>query len=266
MTTLAARLPGAQHLFLLRELVKRDYQSRYAGSALGFVWSLVQPLWQLVLFTLIFSVILNFSLAGERTDSFAIFLFCGLIPWMAVSEGIGRSATAITDNSSLVKKMSFPSEILVLTVVVGALVQSAIAATLFLVVLAVLGQLSISSLPLLLVALPPQIAMTLGLGLTLAAAHVFVRDTAQFLNMFLTAWFYFTPIVYSLSFTKSERVVELINWNPLTVLVDLYRAALLGGPVSFDLPLLRLFIFALLLLALGIWFFGRLKSSFADEV
>ena len=116
------------HLFLLKELVRRDFQGRYAGSALGLVWSFVQPLWMLLLFTFVFSTVMKIPLAGARTGSFAIFLFCGLLPWMALQEGVLRSSTAITDNSSLVKKLRFPAEILVLAVVLAALLHEAIAA------------------------------------------------------------------------------------------------------------------------------------------
>src|SRR4051794_26449923 len=93
------------HFFLLKELVKRDFQGRYAGSALGLVWSFLQPLWMLLLFTFVFSTVMKISLAGARTGHFAIFLFSGLLPWMALQEGVMRSSTAITDNSSLVKKL-----------------------------------------------------------------------------------------------------------------------------------------------------------------
>src|SRR3954470_17371946 len=157
------------HFFLLRELVKRDFQGRYAGSALGLVWSFVQPLWMLLLFTFVFSTVMKISPVGERTGSFAVFLFCGLLPWMALQEGALRASTAITDNSSLVKKLRFPAEILVLAVVLAALLHEAIAALIFLVVVAVLGDLTWSGLPLLLLALPLQIALTVGLGLLLGS-------------------------------------------------------------------------------------------------
>src|SRR5215210_5154765 len=95
---------------------------------LGLFWSLVQPLWQLVLFTFIFSTVMKVTPVGARTGHFAIFLFSGLLPWMALQEGVLRSSTAITDNAGLVKKLRFPSEILVLAVVLAALVHEAIAA------------------------------------------------------------------------------------------------------------------------------------------
>ena len=184
------------HLFLLRELVKRDFQGRYAGSLLGFFWSFAQPLWMLVLFNFVFSTVMKISPAGTRTDHFAVFLFAGLLPWMALNEGVQRASTAVTDNASLVKKLRFPSEILVAAVVLAALFHEAVALVVFLAGLAFLRVLDWGGLPLLLLAIPLQLALTLGLGLLLSSVHVFFRDTAQMLGMVLTAWFYLTPIVY----------------------------------------------------------------------
>ena len=251
--------------FLLSELVRRDFQARYAGSALGFVWSFAQPLWQLLLFTFVFSLILRVPLAGQRTESFAVFLFCGLLPFMAVSEGVQRGATAVTDNAPLVKKLRFPVVLLVVTVVMTALVHEGIALAVFLVVLGVLGEGSAASLGWLLIALPLQVALTVGLGLLLAALHVFLRDIAQVLALLFSAWFYFTPIVYPLSRVPQpyQRWVEL---NPLTALVDLYRRALLGGPPSVTPGLTALAVVAASILVLGALTFRRLAPAFADEL
>ncbi len=254
-----------RHLFLLKELVRRDFRGRYAGSALGLLWSFVQPLWLLGLFTFVFSLVLRLSPMGERTDNFAVFLFTGLLPWMAVHEGVLRASTAITDNANLVKKLSFPAEILVLTVVLAALLHEAIAAALFIGVMTALGQFAPGGLPLLLVAVPLQLALTLGLGLLLAPLHVFFRDTAQALGMVFTAWFYFTPIVYPLELVP-DRFRVWIELNPLTTLVAIYREALLGGSLSGLPGLGPLLLAAVVVLSAGWWIFGRLKPLFADEI
>jgi lipopolysaccharide transport system permease protein len=251
------------HLFLLRELVKRDFQGRYAGSLLGFVWSFVQPLWMLVLFTFVFSTVMQVRLAGAHTQHFSVFLFSGLLPWLALQEGVMRSSTAVTDNASLVKKLRFPAEILILAVVLAALLHEAIAAAIFLVVVTVLGDLSWSGLPLLLLALPLQIALTVGLGLLLGSVHVFFRDTAQILGMVFTAWFYLTPIVYPVE-SVPPRFLPWIQANPLTALVGLYRQALLGAPPAGGTWFLVAA--AAVLLSLGFWLFARLKPAFVDEI
>lgn len=254
-----------QHLFLLSELTRRDFKGRYAGSVLGFVWSFVQPLWSLVLFTFLFSTVLKISPVGERTDNFAIFLFCGLLPWLAANEGIARSATAIVDSAALVKKMNFPSEVLVLAVVLAALLHEAIAAVVFLVVLLITGEFAAGGLPILLVVVPLQILLTTGIGLFVAALQVFFRDAAQINAMVLQGWFYLTPIVYPLGLVP-ERYRWVLELNPMATVVGLYREALLGGslpPVGTLLPLL---IAAPAAMFVGWLFFRRLKPAFADEV
>jgi lipopolysaccharide transport system permease protein len=260
-----------QNLFLLKELVKRDFQGRYAGSLLGFFWSFIQPLWMLLLFSFVFSTVMKVSPAGTRTGHFGTFLFCGLLPWMALHEGVLRSSTAITDNSSLVKKLRFPSEILVLAVVLAALLHEAIAGALFLAVLVVLREASWSGLPLLLLALPLQVCLTLGLGWLLAAVNVFFRDTSQLIGMLFTGWFYFTPIVYPLTLVP-ERVRGWVSLNPLTPLVGLYRRALLGGggggagTETWVEGTWALAAIAPLLALLGLWVFHRLRPAFVDEI
>lgn len=253
-------------LFLLGEFTRRDFKGRYAGSVMGFLWSFVQPLWSLALFTFLFSTVMKVSPGiGERTSNFAIFLFCGLLPWMAIQEGIIRATTAITENAGLVKKMSFPSGLLVWAVVLAALLHEAIALGLFLVVLGVTGELSLSGLWILLIAVPLQVGLTVGLGFLAAAVNVFFRDTAQINSMLLQGWFYLTPIVYPLSLVP-ERFARYLALNPLTALVTLYREALLGGEMPPFASLIPLVVATLLSLAIGIWVFRRLKPVFADEI
>jgi lipopolysaccharide transport system permease protein len=253
-------------LFLLGEFTRRDFKGRYAGSVMGFLWSFVQPLWSLALFTFLFSTVMKVSPGiGERTSNFAIFLFCGLLPWMAIQEGITRATTAITENAGLVKKMSFPSGLLVWAVVLAALLHEAIALGLFLVVLGVTGELSLSGLWILLVAVPLQVGLTVGLGFLAAAVNVFFRDTAQINTMLLQGWFYLTPIVYPLSLVP-ERFARYLKLNPLTALVTLYREALLGGEMPPLGELTPLVVATVASLVIGIWVFHRLKPVFADEI
>jgi lipopolysaccharide transport system permease protein len=255
------------HLFLLKELVKRDFQGRYAGSLLGLVWSFVQPLWTLLLFTFVFSTVMKVSPVGMgiRTGHFSIFLFCGLLPWMALNEGVVRSATAVTENASLVKKLRFPSELLVVSVVLGALLHEAIAGVIFLIVLAVMGELTWGGLPLLLLAVPLQVGLTLGLGLLLGSLNVFFRDIAQVLGMALTGWFYLTPIVYPVALVP-PRIQAWIGLNPLAALVGLYRQALLGGELALVPGTAGLALTAAVLVSAGFWLFRSLRPTFVDEI
>jgi ABC-type polysaccharide/polyol phosphate export permease len=256
-----------QHTFLLRELVRRDFESRYVGSLLGFLWAFLVPLWQLMLYSFVFATVMKVTVIGERTENFAVFMFCGMLPWLALQEGVTRSATAITDNAQLVKKMNFPTEILIVSAVVGGLIHEGIAALVFAVVLVFVGEFSWSGLPALLWILPLQVTLTLALGFILCCVQTLFRDTLQFLQLAMTGWFFFTPIVYPLGLVP-EKIRVVLAWNPLTVLVTAYRQALLageGGGVDM-MPLLGISAMTILLFILALRAFQRLKPAFADLI
>lgn len=251
--------------FVLRELVRRDLEARYAGSALGFAWSFILPLWQLALFTGVFSVILRVPLIGEGTKSFPVFLFAGLLPWIAFQEAVSRAVVAITENAALVKRLSFPAESLVLAVVLAALVHEGIAVGVFVVVLGFLGELAPAGLPWLLPALLCQFGLTLGIGLFVAAVQVFLRDTVQAVGLVLGAWFYLTPVVYPTALVPSW-LRPWLELNPFTGVVGLYRAALFGSaPPSLRMLGISLTC-ALLSLVVGARVFRAGKPRFPDEV
>lgn len=265
MTARLTRL-GAGRFFLVREMVRRDLQGRYAGSTLGVLWVFVPPLAQLLLFTFVFSTVIRVPLDshGPRVG-FAAWLFAALLPWMAVQDGLTRSATTITDNASLVKKLSFPRELLVVSVVSAALVHEAMAALVFVAVLIATQTLAPGGLALLLIAIPLQVTLTLGLGLIAAAAHVFFRDLGQILGVVLMVWFYVTPIVYPETLVP-QPWRGWLSWNPLTPLVGLYRQAFFGGDLTVPAGTGGLALAALLLVAAGLGLFVWLESVFADEV
>lgn len=251
--------------FLLRELVIRDLRSRYTGSLFGFVWAFLYPLWQLALFSLVFAVILRIPLVGERTSSFAAFLFAGLVPWIAFQEAVARGATAIVDNSNLVKKMRFPSQVLVLSVVVSALIHSLIALGLFAVIQAVRGEIAPAHLPWLLVGLAGQLALTIGLALFVAALQVYLRDVVHSLTLVLSALFYVTPIVYPVGLVP-EALRRWLALNPLTTVVALYRSFLISGESPSLVAVAGLCVGAAVVLVAGAAVYRRLAAGFADEL
>lgn len=253
-------------LFLLRELVRRDFSQRYAGSLLGFAWSFIQPLWQLALLSYVFSLIMRAPLDTEPTNRFWVFLFCGLLPWTAIHEGILRSATVVVEHADMVKKIAFPAEVLVVSVVTTALIHQGITLVVFLGALAVVGELAWTKLFLLPVALVFQVALTLGIGYLVAAIQVYFRDMVQVLGLVMNAWFYVTPIVYPMAMVP-EKFWGFIQVNPLAVLVTLYRYAFLGGDAArWKSGFLALTLTTVIFLVFGRWLFQRLKPGFADEI
>lgn len=251
--------------YLVRELVTRDLRGRYTGSALGFLWAFVHPIWQLILFSLVFSVILRIPLVGQRTESFAAFLFAGLLPWLAFSEGVTRSVAVVPENGQLVKKMKFPSQVLVYSVVTSALIHAGIAFVLFCALQGWRRELDLSHLPWLAVGLVGQVALTLGLGLIVSALQVYLRDVAHGLGLVLSALFYVTPIVYPIALVP-ERLQGLLGANPLTTVVGLYRSFLIAGDPPGAGQILALGVWGAALLLVGVAVFRRLAPGFADEL
>lgn len=256
----------SSQLFLLRELVRRDFSQRYAGSLFGFAWSFIQPLWQMALLSYVFSLIMRADLGEEATDRFWVFLFCGLLPWTAIHEGILRSATVVIEHAEMVKKIAFPAEILVLAVTATALIHQAITLVVFVGALALVGELAWRQLWLLPLAFAIQVLLTIGIGYLVAALQVYFRDAVQLLGLVMNAWFYLTPIVYPLSMIP-EKVRGAVMVNPLAILVTIYRHAFLGGEAErWTGGLLLLVSATLFVFAAGLGVFRRLKPGFADEI
>ncbi len=257
--------PFKNFLFLTFELIKRDVKGRYVGSSLGIFWSFLQPLLQLILFTFVFSYILKISLLGERgVENFSFFLFAGLLPWMGIQEMLIRSTTVINEQSALIKKLSFPPEILIISIFGSALLHQFIASLIFVLVLIIFGKiyLSILFLPLLMFF---ELIFISGFCFFFSALNPFFKDTYQAVSYLLQICFYSTPIVYPLSLVP-EKFKKVLLLNPLSYLVEAYRDVLLRGTFPsltfyFIVPLLGFFI-----LFLGYLFFLKEKKNFSDVV
>jgi lipopolysaccharide transport system permease protein len=266
VTAAALRARPANRWFLLRELVRRDLRDRYAGSAFGLAWSFAQPVALLLLFTFVFSTVLR--VGGDRRwpeVGFASWLFAGLLPWTAVQDGVLRATTAITSHAGLVRQLRFPSELLVMSVVLSALVQEAIALLVFTAVLLATQTLAPAGLPLLLLAVALQVALTIGLGLIAAACHVLLRDVAPVLGLLFLFWFYLTPIVYPIGLVPASWQPAMA-WNPFAALVALHRQAFFAGSLELPPGTGLLAVTAVATLAAGLWTFRWLRPLFADEV
>jgi lipopolysaccharide transport system permease protein len=250
--------------FLLRELVRRDVEQRYRGSLLGILWSFVDPAWQLLLFTFVFSIVLRIGLPGEATDSFPIFLFAGLIAWSPLRNGAERATTAIIDSAAMIKNHRFPSSLFVVAAVLGEAVHGAIAVVVSIVVLLAIGELAVRNLALLLLAMPLQLLLTMGIALPASAVQVYTRDVRRGLGLAMNTWFYLTPIVYPLALVP-ERLRWAIDANPMTGVVQLYRTALLGGELAWSSTLV-VTLEAVLVFVLGWITFRRMEPGFVDEI
>jgi len=251
-------------LFLVKEMVLRDIRARYAGSRLGIFWAFAQPLLWILLYAWVFGVILKIPVE-KGFSTFPEFLLAGLLPWMAIQEGISRASTALTDNAAMVKKTVFPVETLVLSVVFAAVVNEVIAFVIYAAYLAWLGHLSVAWLLLVIPALLVQTVMTFGVACFAATVTTLVRDVAHGVNIALTVLFYATPIVYPIALVPA-RLRPWLEANPLTPLVDLFRRAFTLHASPEPMPLLYLTVFSLAAALLGGALFARARPHFADLI
>lgn len=256
--------PLSSKAFLLKEMVVRDVRARYSGSSLGILWAFALPVLWMVIYTAVFSLVLRVPVEAGFA-SFPEFLLPGLLPWMAVQEGISRSSSTLVDNASMVKKTVFPVETLVLSVVLAAVVNEIVALAVFAVYVAVLGHLQAAWLLLLVPALLLQTLLAFGIGCIAATMTVFLRDTMHAVGVGLTVIFYATPVVYPMSLVP-PRLRPFIEANPMTPLVDLFRRAFTLHAAPPPSSVLYLTVFALCVAAAGAALFARARPHFADLI
>lgn len=260
-----------RHRGLIRSMVERDLKSRYVGSVMGLFWSVIHPLALLVTYTFVFSVIIRMEfphplLQDAGVGSFAVYLFCALLPWMMFQETLARSSNVLVDNANLITKTVFPSEILPVAVLIANLVNHLIGVAIFLVViLFYMQQLSLYVLliPLYLI---PLMLFALGLSWVVSSLQVFLRDTAQVVTVVLTLWFWFTPIFYTEEHLGmvSDKLVLAMRLNPLAEVVTAYRKMLLFAEMPSWQGMIPLYGMALVAFVCGGLVFRYVKRSFAD--
>ncbi len=228
LTVLATFIKN-RHLIL--ELVRRDIRSRYVGSIVGSAWSILNPLLQLAVYTIVFGQIMGQRFeANGTTGGFALFLFAALLPWITMQEAVTRSAVCFLQSSNLIRRVRLPLQILPLSLVISAVVHQLLGSLILVAVLLATGRLSVDNLWLLALLFPFQMALMFGLGLTAACCNVFFRDVAQLINFAFMLGFWLTPIVY-----LKTQAPALYRWildlNPLTHMMDAYRYAFLNGSI-----------------------------------
>ena len=252
---------------LIRNFVVRDLRARYIGSFMGFFWSVIHPTVLLASYAFVFMVVFGATAPpNSGTDSYPLFLFCGIIPWLLFQDTVQRSSTVIVDNTNLVTKTIFPTEILPLTVMLAGFVNHLIQFAILLVLIFwLIGQVTVFIL-LVPVYLLVLMLFTQGMAWFISSLNVFVRDISQILSVVLTFWFWFTPIFYSASQAESKfkQFSFVISWNPLAQIVTGYRDCLLARTMPDIHALAWLSLAALAIFIAGGLFFRNIKRAFVD--
>jgi lipopolysaccharide transport system permease protein len=257
-------LPGRFELIL--SLARRELVARYKGSVLGILWAVVTPVVTIAIFTFIFAGIFNARFGARGTSwDYALYLFCGLLPWTMFQDTLQQSATTIVTHANLVKRVVFPLETLPVAQALASLGNQIFGTLALVAATAILNHelhLTILWLPAVLI---PQLIFTLGAAWLVASLGVFLRDIAQGITLVLMAWMYLTPIIYPEAIVP-ERYRPFINANPFTALVRSYRRIFLEG-VAPDWPSLAYFTaVAVVLFVFGYWWFAKTRRNFADVI
>lgn len=262
---------------LLRELTLRELRGRFKRSTLGWLWSVINPLATIGIYSVVFGVFFAVEPpTGEPSGLklYALFLVCGLLPWNFLSNGLSANAVSIVANEGLVKKVYFPRWVLPASSSLAWLISFGVELVVLAVLLLLAGNMVLPWVPMLIVLMALLLGFVLGMGMVLAAANAYFRDIQHFLAIFLNLWFYTTPILYPADlppdhygvFGVDVPVQRLLDLNPMASFVDAFRDVLyhLRWPGAGEMVALTGF--AAVSLAIGTWFFQKVEHQLAEEL
>lgn len=246
--------------------VKREFQTKYRNSLLGAAWNIINPLSMIVVYTLIFSQLMKARLPGvDSTYAFSIYLCTGILTWGLFAEITTRATGMFLEHANLLKKLSFPRLCLPVTVVSNAVLNFGIVFGLFTLFLLLSGNFPgwafLALIPLLLL----LVLFAIGIGITLGVLNVFFRDVGQFFGIFLSFWFWFTPIVYPISILP-DPVKYLMNFNPMARLMAAFQGVLMTGQWPNWTSLWPVVVLAVLLCVFGLRLFRQRSGEMVDEL
>jgi len=252
---------------LLGTLTSRDLKARYRGSVLGFLWSLANPLLLLAVYTFVFSVIFQPRTAGA--NPYALFMVCGLFPWIWLSTSLLEGTMSLIANAGLLRKAVFPAELLPMVSVLSNLVHLLLAIPIVAVALLTgrilnypVGGLASLLLPAVILLELPMVA---GLTLGLAALNVHFKDVRDLLANFLTLLFFLTPVIYPIDTLRTyPPLYWLVRLNPFTPFTLAYQTTLFKGEYPSPYLWAQMAIVSLVAWLGGSWLFDRLRETLVE--
>ncbi|HMF92710.1 MAG TPA: ABC transporter permease [Vicinamibacterales bacterium] len=251
---------------LISSLVARELKARYRGSVFGFFWSFINPLLLLLIYSFVFTTIIPNE--EPKTRPYALFMFCGILPWTWFASSLSDAAGSLIAGGNLIKKVLFPAEVLPIVSVLANMVHFFLGLVILVAFLVLYRHppdaWDLFWFP---VAVLVQLVFTCALGLLLAALAVHFRDIRDILANVLTLWFFATPIIYPYFQANVQKFRPLFNANPFTHLAISYQEILFFyGPIGHWRWLLALGAASLPLFLACYWVFDRLRDSFAEAV
>src|SRR3954466_10098565 len=241
---------------LIWALAMKELRIRYKRSSLGFFWALLNPLLMMVILTVVFSTVMRIPVRY-----YAVFLISALLPWTFFSQALTYSAESIVGNGELLKKVAIPKAAFPVAAVISNPINFGLSLLPLVVILAVLRfpfHVTWAFVPIAFIAL---LLFTMGCGFIVSAANVYFRDVSHIVQLLLTAWFYVSPVIYSLDFVPA-RFQPLFRLNPMLYMLNGFRDSIYYGALpSFGLISASLGI-GVIALAIGYAIFARYQDSF----
>ena len=258
---------------MIFSLVKKDLRGRYKGSALGFLWTFLNPLLQLVVYSIVFSTIFR-----NNIEKFYLYLFIGLLPWMFFSSSLTVGSVSVISSKDMVKKIYFPREVLPIAYVTSSFVNMLLCFLVVFIVM-IIGGIDPNStfhwtallyLPIVMIV---EYVLALGFAMLASALTVYFRDLEHILGIITMAWMYATPILYDVSMIQNILVekgmgnlMHLYMLNPITPIIVAYHQILYYGQAPDLSTLLSAVVLGLFFLILGYLVFRKLQRGFAEEL
>lgn len=245
---------------MIANLVKKDLRGRYKGSVFGFLWTFINPLFQLLIYTFAFTYILD-----SNIDQYYLWLFVALIPWIFFSSSILGGSTSIRASKDLVTKIYFPREVLPIAYVTSCFINMLLTFIIIFITVLVSGRgihLSVVVLPIIWII---EYILALGMAMLFSAITVYFRDMEHIMGIILQGWIYLTPVIFPIPEEK-PAAKAIMMFNPMSPIILAYRDILYDGVFPSAERLLYSFGFAAFFFLLGFYAFGRLKRHFAEEL
>ena len=245
---------------MIRMLVRRDLRGRYKNSVLGFLWTFLNPLLQLGVYTIVFSVIMRAGI-----EKYYLYLFIALIPWMFFSTSVQGGATCILAQKDMVTKIYFPRQVLPIAHVTTCFVNMLLCFVVVLLVCLFDVGLNFLVLPYLIPVMLTEFLLALGLCFIVSGTTVYFRDLEHIMSILVMLWQFLTPVMYSVE-QVPEEIRNVFMINPMTPIIICYRDILYSKQVP-QLQILLLSLgFGVLFLAIGWFLFLHLQKRFAEEL
>lgn len=250
---------------LLLQMTLREIKSRYKQSIMGYFWVILNPFFQIIIMSLVFSTIMRIPTHANANIPYIIFLYVGLLPWTLFSNSLSSATSSIVGNAGLITKVYFPRTILPLSTIMAKIVDF-IFASVMLIAFLIIYQIPINLnilwfIPIFTI----QLILTFGLSFFLSASNLIYRDVQYLLNLIISLWFYLTPIVYPTEIVP-DKLKILFKLNPMSVLINAYRQVILAGKIPNLSSLAIAFLVSVLTFLLGFAYFKKQEKTFADNV